>query len=73
MTPPTTLAAVTVPVTLRLVPVAAPMLGVTNTALALTTTLPEVMVVVISSVLTENTVPVKVKPLPAVYVPAPEN
>ena len=34
ITPPTTEAAVTVPVTLRLVPVAAPMFGVTNGALA---------------------------------------
>ena len=67
------LLAVKLPDTSKLVPVAAPMFGVVNTAPVLTTTLPPVIVVVISSTLTENSVPVKVRPAPAVYVPAPEN
>ena len=63
ITPPTVLAAVTVPVALKLEPVAAPMLGVVNCALALTEILPRPSnSVVVLSTLAENTVPTKLKP-----------
>ena len=69
ITPPTVDAAVTVPVTLKLVPVAAPMLGVVRLAPALTIILPAPSnAVVLLSTLAEITVPAILIPLPAVYV-----
>ena len=63
ITPPTVLAAVTAPVTLKLVPVAAPMFGVVNAALALTLILPPPSnAVVVPSTLALNTVPFKLIP-----------
>ena len=63
ITPPTTLAAVTVPVTLKLVPVAAPMLGVVKLADDLTTMLPVPSnAVVLLSTLALNTVPFNTRP-----------
>ena len=62
---------VTFPVTLTLVPVAAPMLGVVRLALALTEIFPPPSnAVVVPSTLAENTVPVRDKPAEvlAVYV-----
>ena len=59
------LLAKTLPVKSTLVPVAAPIFGVVRFAEALTTTLPPLISVVLLSTLTENVVPVKVKPLPA--------
>ena len=67
------LAASTLPVKLTLVPVAAPIFGVTNSALALTTMLPPLIVVVISSTFAVNTVPVNAIPFAALYWPPPEN
>ena len=68
---------VTLPVTLTLVPVAAPMLGVVNVALAgiYNSLLPLIPIVLAPevSILTLNCVPLKVNALPAVYCPAPEN
>ena len=67
---------VMLPVTLTLVPVAAPMLGVVNTAPVLTMMLPVPSNAVVTlSVLAENTVPFSTRPAAvlAVYVPAPEN
>ena len=57
------LPAVTLPAVLKLVPVAAPMLGVVNTAPVLTTILPETIAVVVLSTLAENVVPVSATPL----------
>ena len=70
------LPAVMLPVTLKLVPVAAPMLGVVNAALALIIILPPPSnAVVVPSVLAENTEPFNANPADvlAVYVPALEN
>ena len=67
---------VMLPVTLTLVPVAAPILGVVNTAPVLTMMLPVPSnAVVMLSVLAENTVPFSTRPAEvlAEYVPAPEN
>ena len=62
------------PVKLRLEPVAAPIFGVVKFALALTATWFDPLIVVVSgSTLTLNCVPFVLRPLPAVYAPAPEN
>ena len=61
------------PVTIKEVPVAAPMFGVVNCAFAITTILPPSIPVVIPSVFAENWTPSSAIPGPAVYVPAPEN
>ena len=62
-TEPNKLDPVTVPVVLRLVPVAAPILGVVNCADGLTTILPSISnAVVLLSTLAENTVPANAKP-----------
>ena len=76
ITPPTTDALFTAPVTLKLVPVAAPMFGVVNCAPVLTLMLPEPSnAVVTPSTLALNTDPIKLKPADvlAVYAPAAEN
>ena len=67
------LAANTLPDTLRLVPVAAPIFGVVNCALVLTTMLPATISVVIPSTFALITVPLIAIPLPAEYEPAAAN
>ena len=64
----------TSPVTDKLVPVAAPIFGVTKLAEALTATwLLPLISVVFGSTLTLIDVPIMLIPLPAVTEPAPEN
>ena len=53
------------PVTIKEVPVAAPMFGVVNCALAITAMLPPTIPVVIPSVFAENCVPINAIPEPA--------
>ena len=70
------LPAVALPLTLKLVPVAAPMLGVVKFAPALTMILPDPSnAVVFSSTLALNCDPIRLRPAAvlAVYEPAPEN
>ena len=76
LAPPKILPPVILPVVLRLVPVAAPMLGVVSCAPVLTMILPVPSnAVVILSVLVLNTEPFSTRPADvlAVYAPAPEN
>ena len=54
-------------------PLALPMLGVTRLAPALTTTLSATMAVVSLSTLTNSSLPILLRPLPAMMEPAPEN
>ena len=61
------------PVTFKLVPVAAPMLGVVNCALAITTMFPPTIPVVTPSVFADIVVPVMLIPEPAEYDPAALN
>ena len=63
------LLALMLPVTLKLVPVAAPMFGVVSCAPVLTTMLPPTISVVTPSTLADIIVPVILIPLPAVYEP----
>ena len=64
--PTTKFPAVKLPVSVKLLPTAFPILGVTKLALGLTITLPCGVISVVSlSTFTENTSPVSVRPSPA--------